>query len=630
MIYLTTVILFATEYFVALISFFWPPSLMCRAPILRLLITGSLILSSLSALPGQTTGSACPRATGPGTDFDLQGFLDGEIKAGNKQIVIPPGRYRLAPRNRSHLSLSDLHDTDIMADGVEMVCTQTTTAIHLTNCSNVRIEGLAVDYDPLPFTEGKIVALAPDKSWMEFQLIDGYPANNLEMRIEIFDPASGELRRSDAPEQDALIRMGPKRYRARKYNGYRFDPKYDTEKVGDIVVCGNSYAPDGAWSDGIVMDNCQNLVWQNLWMFASNSNGMVEHGCDSIQYLRCHFDRRPLDCDFPVRGFARMRSLNAGAIHSFDGTHGPTIIGCVFEFGGDDGVNLHGTYFLVTACQGAEVHVVSTGPPNIVAGDTVEFLPYDGKLQPGAKVLDVERTGSSTMEDRSFLAKIPLTDWGRARLEKSGDPTYKITLDRPVDLPGGSLICAANRMGNGFLIKDCEFSHNRSRGLLIKAGDGQIIGNKMVGNWLDAVLIAPEALWMESGLSNNLVVQNNVIDDCHATAIDVNALDGSSQPLPSGAHSNIKIIDNVITRSRWPNIAVTSTAGLQITGNTLVSSNDLEGLPPTNAFETNVPFGSIFQRGLAASAGGSGSTDYGAAAILNIDCADPVINDNKD
>jgi hypothetical protein len=49
------------------------------------------------------------------------------------------------------------------------------------DCTNVTLRGLAVDYDPLPFTQGKIIALATDKSWIEFEVAKGYPKN--EMRV---------------------------------------------------------------------------------------------------------------------------------------------------------------------------------------------------------------------------------------------------------------------------------------------------------------------------------------------------------------------------------------------------------------------------------------------------------------
>ena len=155
-------------------------------------IRGALLL--LAALSAEAaTGS--PRMA---TDFDLQSFIDNAIKAGAKRVVVPAGRYRVRPQGGRHLFFKDLADVEILAEGVEMVCTQTVQAVRFEDCRRVSLKGLTVDYDPLPFTQARITSLAPDKSWVEFEVIDGYPENSLEERIEIYDPATRELRRETA------------------------------------------------------------------------------------------------------------------------------------------------------------------------------------------------------------------------------------------------------------------------------------------------------------------------------------------------------------------------------------------------------------------------------------------------
>ena len=85
-------------------------------------------------------------------DFDLPSFIHQRVKAGEKRIVVPPGRYRIKPQNRVHLTLRDLRDFEIIADGVEVICTETTRAISISNCHHFTLRGLTIDYDPLPFT----------------------------------------------------------------------------------------------------------------------------------------------------------------------------------------------------------------------------------------------------------------------------------------------------------------------------------------------------------------------------------------------------------------------------------------------------------------------------------------------
>ena len=112
----------------------------------------------------------------PAVDFDLQRFIDAELKAGKQRVIVPPGHYRVTPHDRQHLVLRNLKDITIVAEGVEMICTETTRALTITHCTNLTLRGLVIDYDPLPFTQGRITALASEKKIQEIELFDGYPA----------------------------------------------------------------------------------------------------------------------------------------------------------------------------------------------------------------------------------------------------------------------------------------------------------------------------------------------------------------------------------------------------------------------------------------------------------------------
>ena len=124
-------------------------------------------------------------APGPGTPFDLQGFIDQEIKAGTQRIVVPPGRYRVTPKNRQHLVLRGLKDVQIIADGVEMICTETTRALTITRCTNVTVRGLVIDYDPLPFTQGRITGFSADKKVLRDRAVRGLSAGRDGAQLQI-------------------------------------------------------------------------------------------------------------------------------------------------------------------------------------------------------------------------------------------------------------------------------------------------------------------------------------------------------------------------------------------------------------------------------------------------------------
>ena len=150
---------------------------------LNLLVTGLACLSQamLAGIPADAQDHSAP----VGLPFDLQGFIDQEIRAGAKRIVVPPGQYRVAPRDRQHLLLRELKDIRIVADGVEMICTETTRAITISHCTNLTLRGLKIDYDPLPYSQGRITAISADHEVYDvraFRRISGR-RNNPEFQI---------------------------------------------------------------------------------------------------------------------------------------------------------------------------------------------------------------------------------------------------------------------------------------------------------------------------------------------------------------------------------------------------------------------------------------------------------------
>ena len=541
---------------------------------------------------------APPAHAAAGTDFDLQGFIDRAIKAGHTKIVVPPGQYRVAPQGGVHLKLRNLKDIQILCDNVEMICTQTCQAVGISHCSNVWLRGLTVDYDPLPFSQGKVTALTPDKHIADVELFEGYPGADSvgTFKYEIYRPDTRTLRedRGDASKVD----MVDDRHVRVTGGGGRNSPV----QIGDIVTLGASF-PKGAGGHAFVIDNSANVKLDNIDLFASPCFGFLEFDCDSIIYKRCRVDRRPAATDPVHRGDPRIRSLDADAFHSSGALKGPSLIDCVARFMGDDAVNIHGSYQMITACNGAELRVLINGA-RLKQDEPVEMLTYQGVRLPDAVVTKVEPDNPMTPEEHAFLLKQAM-DRG---LKNRTYNAYKITLDRAVELPVGSLICSTKRIGNGFLVQGCDFGPNRSRGILIKASDGQVIGNKLTGNWGEAIKVSPEYWWLESGSSINVVIKDNVISDCITIPIAVYANGGTGKIAPAGAHRSITISHNTISSCLLPYIAVTSTDGLVIEDNRCILAPDAE----------------------THWAGGMLGLDRAKAeAIMTTECANVTIKDNK-
>lgn len=502
--------------------------------------------------------------------MDLRKIIDDGLKSGVSKIVIPPGVYRVKPQNGHHLYFKDLKNVEIIAKDVEMVCTETIRAITFENCENVTLKGMTVDYDPLPFTQGRITAMAPDKRWLDFEIFDGYP-ENLEARVEIFDQKTETLKRGViycAPKP--FESLGQRRYRLFKPENYQYNPDADKEEVGDILVTNSNYNPGGPNGHAIVSSDCKNLVLEDIRLYASNCFSYLEYNCDGTKYIRCSIDRRPLETDLKPRGIRRLRSGNADAFHSKHAVRGPQIISCTAKWQGDDCVNICGEYYMIMGSHKNSVRILATRDINLRIGDPVELVSYSGERLPDAKIVAIASDGTANAEESKFLLAQQMNQENKQTMSKPETKALSITLDREVNLPMGSVIASMNRMGNGFLVQDCDFGMNRSRGILIKASNGKIIGNKMAGNWGHGIQIAPEWWWLESGSSNDLEIRDNIIKDCRDIAIMINARAGNGRMAPAGAHNRITLTNNSITGSPLPNIFVTSTKGLTITGNKCV------------------------------------------------------------
>ncbi|MHC5055325.1 MAG: right-handed parallel beta-helix repeat-containing protein [Planctomycetota bacterium] len=210
---------------------------------------------------------------------------------------------------------------------------------------------------------------------------------------------------------------------------------------------------------------------------------------------------------------------------------------------------------------------------NIAPGDPVEIASYTGERLPDAVARDVQPDGDIREDERAFLVKQRMHEPFKTKLRKA----FRITLDREVRLPRGSVVCSAKRIGNGFKVIGCEMGFNRSRGILVKAGRGEIRSNRMEGCWMEAIRLSPEWWWLEAGSGDDVTIAGNVVRNCRKTAIAVYARGGSGKSAPAGAHNRVAITGNTVENVPAPGIYVTSTRGLVIKGNTVTLAPPHEG-----------------------------------------------------
>lgn len=573
---------------------------------LGIIATAGIAVTSSGCSPDTTTTSDQKEAAAPVAEEvvlppagDLREIISNGIAAGMSEIIIPPGQYRVTPTNREHLRLEGLENITIIADGVEMICTQTTRAITIENCENLTIRGLTIDYDPLPYTQARIISISEDASQLDVEVIEGYPAPDHNVgSVEIFNPETNQLRGRITHFSTTCAPTGPIHATLTKS---RVHPEYTTEQIGDIAIIKSSHAPDGEIPHAIYATNSTNLKLENITLYSGNMFGFLENDCNGSEYIACRVDRRTPESDLVKRAYPRLRSLNADAFHSKNAQQGPLYDRCVAYFMGDDAIAINGDFHFVMESEGPNLRVLAKHKMTMREGDEIQIFAYDGTRLENRKIVSIEPDGGRTDVDDAFLDGQNMND----QLRKTAlTDAYRIVLDTAIDVPPGTLICSADHIGNGFAIRNCELGFNRSRGILVKAGRGEISGNKITGSVMTSILVSPEFWWLEAGLADDLVISENVISEGRGMGIVVLATGGDGSLAPTGAFRNITVRDNQVAGGAAPGMLLASIEGLTDENNTVevdgakslhpweIGSWGREGILPvmhTNSLESSQP-----------------------------------------
>lgn len=506
-----------------------------------------LLCIGCSALLLSTT--ACSQQASAVPSRELPEMICAAIERGDPSVRIPPGRYFVQPEDGTHLLLENIKDFTIEATGVEMVCTETTRAVFIENCVNLKIRGLTIDYDPLPYTQGEIVEISKDRKSHIIKIQEGFPhaETAIVFKHSIYT-AERELRFG------SYYRMQIEVLPDNHLRIYGLNPAKDGgEQVGDFVVISSESLKGRYHPHAVHLYDSDSTVLENVTLYASPCFGFLEeHSTESV-YRKCVIDRRD----------GRLHSLNADGFHSKFAEVGPRIENCRAMWMGDDGVNICGSYHMVVASDGHSLRVLAKRGLDIEVGDSLQILDEDGHLMPQARVRSIQPVGKLNALDEAALKSVHLLP----RVMEFLQDAYRIELDQSMDIGAGSVIASMNRMGNGFSVVESEFGNLRSRGILIKANNGEIRNNRVVNCHIQGIKIAPEYIWLESGASSNLQVTGNTVIGSGAESILIDNIGAET------IHKDINITRNKLQSDRFPLIHIRGLDGGRLSNNELLRAN---------------------------------------------------------
>ena len=518
---------------------------------------------------------ALAAASSVAADNPVQALIDAAMADGRAQVTLPGGELRLD----SGVLVDGAQDLVIDGGGSTLVFTNWRDgSIELRACARVTLRDLTIDCDPLPFTQGTIVALSEDRSVWEFEVHDGYPTlteDYLARQCYVYEPDRPRLRWG-VPDiyPRSVEALGERRGRITVSPQ---TPMLERVEVGDRIVL------TIRGTAGVHLNTCADVTLQDLTV----------RTCPGIAILGRYlignnvFRRLTIEPGPPPAGATQPRLMSACAygLNVAYATRGPTIEDCRFRAQGDDSVNLHGPTLAVCAVEEGAV----------VLGWPYGGAPFERMVEPGAIVRGL-RPGSFEIAGEAEIASIERVRevpeaWREVvqamwpRRELGTGRFFRVALDAPLPVAVGQCADIPALACPGFVIRGCTFADHRARGLRIMAAGGLIEGNTIERVQQAAITIGAEyGFWRDAGWVSGVTVRGNTIRDVgrganlwSPTSYTLGAISVFGQPddgfACAAGNRGIAIEGNTIDGCALAGIFVSCAHDVTIRGNTVAHTN---------------------------------------------------------
>lgn len=508
-----------------------------------------------------------PGAKALAVDFQSQ-ILDA-YKQGKKSVRIRPGVYRLTcPEGRaSHLEFRGLNDFEIEAAGSTIIFESADkSGISFIACRNLKIDGAEFTREIPPFSQGEIIAVAPDRTYLDVRVHDGYSVDfsSAGPVVSVFDSKNRKLKENVFDRAMSVKRYEKREGREARFHMSRPFPAGMPVAVGDLAAWRKRIGGE------IVFWDCAGIAFTDITIRNACGLAVCERGGDGGNYYRYKVTYAK-----PPKGATEAPLLSGASdgFHSDQVRTGPVLEHCLWEGMHDDAVNIHGRISLVTEVQDRQIIVNSRMRENPRVGDRIQLFDPACTLQAQAKVLSCE----------------PLMGYQQPELKLAEDsvPVFRnpekakflrITLDKSSKAGPGWQMVNLNACGSGYVIRNCVTREHRARGFLLYADNGVVENNLIERCGYGGIVVAPTfRRFGEGPYACNLVIRNNTIRKVgFATEYWNNGLTitawehGGFVELPGG-HRNLLIEGNRFEDNDGPNIVITSAIGVKVIDNVFMN-----------------------------------------------------------
>uniref|UniRef100_UPI0005C7A0F8 LamG-like jellyroll fold domain-containing protein n=1 Tax=Flammeovirga sp. OC4 TaxID=1382345 RepID=UPI0005C7A0F8 len=400
------------------------------------------------------------------------------------RVKFGKGTYDLLPENEEAVHLFNLSDlSHIILDGTGTninILSPTVGFLALKNAQNVVVQGFDVDYEILPFVQGKVITIADD--YIEMEVDKGFPSL-MEYFMKTANQSWGYIRNEEGFLKEGvenLIKTDPNGWNALGNSVYSIrmsSSQIDNFEIGDYFI-------QMARNNGRTITKtteCKDVTFLNMTTYASPAGAYSMSKNEEVNLINCQVLLKE----------GRVHSTNADVIHVVGNKIGPWVQGCVFEGYADDAVNMkHGQANILEVLSPIELKVNSQFE---IGNHLVAFNPREGKVMERVTVLSVI---------------------------DNDDGTYNITLSNPISVQKTGTHQSADHLYNedfateSFVFRDNIFRNARRYGMLIQSAFGVVENNIFEDLSTGGIVMENAVDWGEGFLAHNILIQQNTFANC--------------------------------------------------------------------------------------------------------------------
>ena len=434
--------------------------------------------------------------------------------------------------------LDGMENFTLDAKNSELVMQGIICGFILKNCKNVTIKNFSIDSEVKFAASGKVIGVGDGYFLLKLNNPEPYfiyegrmffgEQKGAHSRVTSIIECNEEEKRFRADAEDCWFEGGYSPAFERLGDGTLKITGFVREPYpGNTMILMSGYG--ARLAPAIFAENCVNLSIENFTVYDCMGMGVIAQKCENVSV-----DNMKTSCRNHL-GF----SASADATHFVSCRGSVSVRNSAFEGQLDDAMNVHGIYNQIVA-----------------KGNDYIIIRY---MHPETKGIDIYEPGAVIeISDRQTL--IPFAEARVKDVKRINCDCTVLYIDGKTDeIWVGNVTEDITRCPQ-VIFENNSVSFNRARGILLASRARTVISCNYFNTPGSAILFESSGTkWYESGSTRDVVIENNIFDDCCYTEWGDAVIKVCEKPTAKYYHGKIAVKDNIFKNCNCEPVEVHNT-----------------------------------------------------------------------